>query len=752
VTISAPDPDGTGSLEAPVTTYGYDEAGNRTSVTDPDGNVIVFAYDAQNRMTSQTLPDPDDTGPLDAPVTQYEYNLVGDVVLITDPAGNETCYEYDNAGRVIAVGDPIFYQYDAAGQVVGITDRNGRQRDFTYNDLGLMTSEVWLDEFDDPIRTITWTYDNAGRLIEISDPDSTYAFTYDVAGRVTSVDNDGTPNVPRVVLQFTYDWADNRTWVGDNLGAEIEYHYADHRLTHVSWQVQNVASADVAFDYDSLGRLATVTRGEADEETLLETGYVYDDLDRVTGITHASVLDQVHTELSEFLYTFDVNSRITSYTGPEGTLNYAYDPSGQLLEVTGARTEDYSYDENGNRTMTGYVTGDLNQLLSDGTYDYTYDLEGNLLTKTRISDGEVTEYTWDYRQRLVHVVVKEADEDIIKEVWYTYDVFDRRIGVVEDADGAGIEEPTERWTAYDGDNAWADFDDTGSLTTRYLYGPAIDQIFARIGESGDVDWYLTDHLGSVRQIVQTDSTILDEIDYDSFGQIVNETSPANGDRFKYTAREWDAILGQYYYRARYYAPDTGRFVSEDPLRFAAGDTNLYRYVFNAPTIFADPTGLFVINVLQDVLDQLNEQGHFKPDLNSFTVVGNIGYTRPGQWFPTVDPVIPIYNTGHNGWIPGQTTPLNTEELFAWHLFQALQAGLLGWGRPWGGPPQRGPCPPLRPPPQPRGPIVIHMTDEQIRNELQRRLREQMLHRFMRPRPPTWWRPEIDGGGNVAGPF
>jgi RHS repeat-associated protein len=236
------------------------------------------------------------------------------------------------------------------------------------------------------------------------------------------------------------------------------------------------------------------------------------------------------------------------------------------------------------------VTGDLNQLLSDGTYDYTYDLEGNLLTKTRISDGEVTEYTWDYRQRLVHVVVKEADEDIIKEVWYTYDVFDRRIGVVEDADGAGIEEPTERWTAYDGDNAWADFDDSGSLTTRYLYGPAIDQIFARIGESGDVDWYLTDHLGSVRQIVQNDSTILDEIDYDSFGQILNETSPANGDRFKYTAREWDALLGQYYYRARHYGPDIGRFYSEDSYRFAAGDMNLYRYVSNSPTNATDPTG------------------------------------------------------------------------------------------------------------------------------------------------------------------
>jgi YD repeat-containing protein len=78
-------------------------------------------------------------------IVTHLHDAVGNVILITDPAGNETCYEYDDAGRVIAVGDPIFYQYDAADQVVGITDRNGRQRDFTYNDLGLMTSEGSLD-------------------------------------------------------------------------------------------------------------------------------------------------------------------------------------------------------------------------------------------------------------------------------------------------------------------------------------------------------------------------------------------------------------------------------------------------------------------------------------------------------------------------------------------------------------------------------------------------------------------------------
>jgi hypothetical protein len=59
-------------------------------------------------------------------------------------------------------------------------------------------------------------------------------------------------------------------------------------------------------------------------------------------------------------------------------------------------------------------------------------------------------------------------------------VHDRRIGKWVDADGEGSGEATEVWTAYDGDNPYADFDGEGSLTTRYLYGQAIDQLFARV--------------------------------------------------------------------------------------------------------------------------------------------------------------------------------------------------------------------------------------------------------------------------------
>lgn len=63
--------------------------------------------------------------------------------------------------------------------------------------------------------------------------------------------------------------------------------------------------------------------------------------------------------------------------------------------------------------MPGYVTGTGNRLLSDGTHNYTYDDEGNTLTKVRISDGERTEYTWDYRNRLTQVVVKDSGGSVL---------------------------------------------------------------------------------------------------------------------------------------------------------------------------------------------------------------------------------------------------------------------------------------------------------------------------------------------------
>ena len=84
--------------------------------------------------------------------------------------------------------------------------------------------------------------------------------------------------------------------------------------------------------------------------------------------------------------------------------------------------------------------------------------------------------------------------------------------------------------------------------------------------------------------------MIDHIQYDSFGNILSESNPSNGDQFTYAQQQTDAT-GLNYDRARYYNPATGRFISQDPTGFAAGDVDLYRYVGNSPTTEVDPTGL-----------------------------------------------------------------------------------------------------------------------------------------------------------------
>jgi RHS repeat-associated protein len=101
-------------------------------------------------------------------------------------------------------------------------------------------------------------------------------------------------------------------------------------------------------------------------------------------------------------------------------------------------------------------------------------------------------------------------------------------------------------------------------------------------------WALADSQGTVRDLVDDSGNVVGHFSYDSFGNVINPTGLSF--RYGYTGREWDGETGQYYYRARYYDPTVGRFISEDPIGFAAGDTNIYRYVGNSPTDFVDPSG------------------------------------------------------------------------------------------------------------------------------------------------------------------
>jgi YD repeat-containing protein len=385
-----------------TTRFTYDAAGDRTGTTDALGHTTTVAYDALNRPTAVT----DAAGG----VTAFTYDAAGNLATLTDPDNNVTTYAYDELNRRTTETDPrtkvTTTHYNANGLADWMVDRDGRKRAFTYDLLGRRTAEVWLDGANNPIYEADHTYDLAGQMLTASDDHSSYAYTYDLLGRVTSEDNAGTPGAPHVVLSHTYDADGNHTGVSGNLGGAVTSTYTDlNQLATTGLTTSGVVGSQVAFAYDGADRLAGVTRQDGTTGPTVDTAYGYDLTDRLTGITHTS---SAAGQLSQFAYGYDDANRLTSYTGPDGSLSYAYDATDQLTGVSGARSESFTYDPNGNRTMTGYSTGTGNRLLSDGTNNYTYDDEGNTLTQTRISDGQVTSFAYDYRNRLTDVQTKTA--------------------------------------------------------------------------------------------------------------------------------------------------------------------------------------------------------------------------------------------------------------------------------------------------------------------------------------------------------
>lgn len=101
-------------------------------------------------------------------------------------------------------------------------------------------------------------------------------------------------------------------------------------------------------------------------------------------------------------------------------------------------------------------------------------------------------------------------------------------------------------------------------------------------------YFLQDHLGSTVGLADASGAITESNSYDSFG---NASNSSFSSRYQFTGREFDSFTGLQYNRARWYNPQIGRFISEDPIGFRGGDVNLYGYVRNNPVNYFDPLGL-----------------------------------------------------------------------------------------------------------------------------------------------------------------
>ncbi len=351
-------------------------------------------------------------------------------------------------------------------------------------------------------------------------------------------------------------------------------------------------------------RPANVTRYQSSGTTNLvaSTNFTYDTIGRLSGIQHAR---QGAVNLNSYAYTYDGMSRLSSITSTaEGVANFTYDTSSQLKTATGTQpTESYAYDSNGNRNMSGYTTGTDNRTTSDGAVNYQYDAEGNLTRKTSVANpANYTAYEYDHRNRITRVELSSLPYPN-NYVAYQYDAFNRLVRRFTVPAPSYVSVATY-WVYDEGINPVLEFTNNfsgpGYITHRYLWSDFVDDLLADeqlnpSNNAANTVYPLSDHLGTICDIADFDkatgiTAIANHRVYNSFGRLTSETGTTTI-IFGYTGKLDDKTTGLQNNWNRWYDPNLGKWISQDPIGFIAGDPNLYRYVGNSPSNVCDPSGL-----------------------------------------------------------------------------------------------------------------------------------------------------------------
>jgi len=245
--------------------------------------------------------------------------------------------------------------------------------------------------------------------------------------------------------------------------------------------------------------------------------------------------------------------------------------------------------------VAGHNYNSFNKLTWCANGSFAYDANGNSL-----ADAQDRSFTWDFENRLVQAVVPGTNGGTTT---FRYDPFGRRI---QKSGPLG----TTNYL-YDGANDIEEVDNAGNVLARYTQGREIDESLAMF-RSGTASYYEHDGVNSITSLSNGTAAPANTYTFDSFGELTASTGSITNPS-QYTGREFDPETRINYYRERYFDPSSGRFLSEDPLRFKTA-TNFYPYAANNPLRFNDPMGLSAADVqrifgaCQKCTDQLTKSG------------------------------------------------------------------------------------------------------------------------------------------------
>lgn len=621
-----------------TTHFAYDSRGYLASVTDALGNRTAYLADALGRVTDMVLPD---GGRL-----HFEYDAHGRLFQVTDAHQRTTRYERNARGsltrRIDALGKSVLFGYDQAHRLRELVNPNGERYRFTYDSEDRLTEETGLDgrrrriDYDarglpvamtDAAGTpdalpLTVTRDALGRMVAKQAGNRTSTYRYDRSGRLIDVALKDSQERMLDRVQFTYaKRGDLLTETGhggtlrhqyDELGHRTSTQLPDGRILHRLYdgtghlrQLNLDGQVITDIQRDDLHREVLRTQGQ------LSSRFGYDSLGRRT--RHQAVRHASHSpgpEIEPVLaksWQYDAAGELLEKRhSRHGATRYAYDPLGHILHtVSGKHHETFQWDAAANMVATdlpgGYVKH--NRLYTFEDKRYQYDVHGRLASKLI---GRHTEQTFSYDSEHRLAEVRTRRNGVTQSVSFEYDALGRRI---RKTDAFGH-------TDFIWDGMQLLEERRGSNCVTYLYEPGSYVPLARLdhraqaandtlpsapGDNGgdNVYYFHNDVSGLPEELTNPQGRIVWQARYKTWGNTVTEEWISTVGRddlqpqclpqnLRYQGQYLDRETGLHYNTFRYYDPDMGRFITEDPIGLYGG-INLYQYAPN-PLLWTDPWG------------------------------------------------------------------------------------------------------------------------------------------------------------------
>ena len=578
----------------------FDSHGRMSTVTPAGRPTQTIQYDVVNRP--RFLYD----GVNSQPVT-IAYDALFQTS-VTDQKSQIYRTWHNALGWLTSEMDPLTemttLRYDRRGLVTSTTNRRGQRVDMTYDNLGRILSKTGANTTSDYFsystdRRITVAWNSVARDSMFFDPftgaDSTVIRLQPPPGGrerrfVISHSNNpdlATPDTVRVGTvagspERIYTWdattgalryfafagqnplsmAHNmeqlrtRTTFPNSSGMRTENHTSLHDVIQAQFSAGNLNSAFYrGYEYDDRGRVKSVLNGPAGSTRQI---YTYDNLGRLS-------------------------SRVVggncSYQGENADVG--------VISSCGSTigSESFTYDEVGNRTDLGGSAGLGNRIQSFNGTTFAHDADGNVTQKYKPNVYNRL-YWWSAESRL-----DSAQYNNWTKVKYDYDALGRPVRKWRGDPNSGW--VFDRYWVYDGDQRVISFDANMSRIEEYAYAPGIDRPIATIRGSSSVDAYgyhVQDELGNVLGIIEDGAYISQTLSYDAWG-MPTESGHAYNNQLFWKSAKWEGdVISLYYMRNRWYDPETGRFMSEDPIGLAGG-INQYTFANNDPVNGWDPYGL-----------------------------------------------------------------------------------------------------------------------------------------------------------------